>query len=78
MKNNEFEGLESFIEQAARKACEVNGLDPDEEICHGPEPHTNGVVCDVLLYSPRWKTLVPEVKRAITLIREYELNKDKK
>lgn len=72
MKNNEFEGLESFIEQAARIACEVSGLDPDEEICHSPEPNTNGVVCDILLYSPRWKTLVPEVKRAITLIREYK------
>lgn len=55
-------------EKAAILWCELNDLDPFETIPHSAEPDHNGFVPGILLYSPRWKTMVPEIKRLDSLM----------
>lgn len=49
------------IEVAARKLCEIRGIDPDRRVGHGAEPDANGLVPAVLLYSPAWRLVAREV-----------------
>lgn len=50
------------LEAAAREYCRLAGLDPDESVSHSPEPNDNGVVLDVLMYSPRWKRVARRIE----------------
>jgi|688.fasta_scaffold1333883_2 hypothetical protein len=52
---------EAQLEIAARKYCELAGLNPDEQVGHGAEPDESGVVLDVMLYSPRWKRVAIKI-----------------
>lgn len=49
------------IEAAARKLCEIRGIDPDKRVGHGAEPDANGMVPAVMLYSPAWRLVAREV-----------------
>jgi len=51
------------LEIAARKYCEIAGINPDEQVGHGAEPDENGYVFAVMLYSPRWKRVATEIAR---------------
>lgn len=53
---------EQQIEQAARKLCELRGLDPDQLLGHGAKPDANGMVPAVLLRSPRWQLVAEQIK----------------
>ena len=45
-------------EKAARRYCELAGLDPDETIMHGTFDDIAGVVHSSGLYTRRWKLMV--------------------
>jgi hypothetical protein len=49
------------IEAAARKLCEIRGIDPEKRIGHGAEPNADGMVPAVILYSPAWRLVAREV-----------------
>jgi len=51
-------------EQAAKKLCELRGIDPYSEVTHGVDPDENGIVLDVLLYSPAWTRALREIESA--------------
>jgi hypothetical protein len=52
---------EAQLEVAARKYCELAGLNPDEQVGHRADPDEMGVVLDVMLYSPRWKRVAIKI-----------------
>ena len=52
---------EEQIELAARKLCEMRGIDPDALVSHGPDPSPGGYVHAVLLHSPAWTRAKREV-----------------
>jgi hypothetical protein len=54
---------EAQLEIAARKYCELAGLNPDEQVGHGADPDENGIVLAVMLYSPRWKIVAQQIAR---------------
>ena len=45
---------EEQIEAAARKLCELRGIDPETLVKHGCEPTHTGYVPAILLCSPAW------------------------
>lgn len=49
------------LEAAARKLCEIRGIDPDRQIGHGAPPNANGAVPAVMLYSPAWRLAASEI-----------------
>lgn len=53
---------EQQLEAAARKLCELRGLDPDQRVSHGAPPNNMGYVPAVLLYSPRWQMVAGEIR----------------
>ena len=57
---------EKQIEVAARKFCEMLGLDPDARVGHGVdvEDGYTGLVPAVAIYSPQWTRYAREIKRA--------------
>ena len=56
------------IEIAARRLCEIRGIDPDKRVSHGADPSPDGVICDVLLYSKAWQRAVREVKAHLAIL----------
>lgn len=52
---------EGQLEEAARRLCRLRGQNPDDKVGHGPEPSSDGVVLDVLMYSPRWQIVRNEI-----------------
>ena len=52
---------EQQIEAAARKLCEIRGVNPDARVAHGAPPNENGIVHAVLVYSPYWRVVAREV-----------------
>lgn len=50
------------LELAARKYCELAGMDPDKMVPHGAEPSPEGFIPMVLLHSPCWQ-LVAKILR---------------
>lgn len=52
---------ESQIEFAARKLCELRGINPDEIVGHEAEPDANGFVLAVLCHSPAWTLVRKEI-----------------
>lgn len=54
---------EQQIEAAARKLCELRGIDPDHLISHGAPPSDMGYVPAVLLHSPAWRLVASEVQK---------------
>ena len=49
------------LEIAARKYCEILGLDPDAQVSHGADPDANGFVFDILLHSPQWTRIARRI-----------------
>lgn len=45
---------EEQIELAARKLCELRGIDPETQVKHGTGPTNTGCVTAILLCSPAW------------------------
>jgi hypothetical protein len=54
---------EQQIEAAARKLCEIRGIDPDLLMSHGAPPSDHGYVPMVLLHTPAWRMYVSEVRK---------------
>lgn len=58
----------SQAEAAARKLCELRGVDPDATVSHGvdvPDYAPDGyAVPYVLLYSPAWRRALRDVRAA--------------
>lgn len=52
---------EKWLEAAARRVCELRGINPDEMCGHEPDPSPDGFVCDVMLHSPAWELVAREV-----------------
>ena len=52
---------EEQIERAARKLCELRGIDPDALVSHEADPSPGGFLPDILLYSPAWTRAKREV-----------------
>ena len=59
---------EEQLEKAARKLCELRGVDPDQKVPHAAPPTNMGYVPAVLLYSPAWRLVVQDVKDFWNLI----------
>lgn len=53
---------EEQLEMAARKLCEIRGIDPEKRIPHGAPPNDMGYVPAVLLHSPAWKLVAGEIR----------------
>ncbi len=53
---------EEQVEIAARKLCELRGIDPDKSVPHRAPPNDHGYVPAVLLHSPAWAPCVSEVR----------------
>ena len=51
-------------EKAAKKLCELRGIDPDSKVAHGADPDKNGFSLDILLYSPAWTRVLREIEDA--------------
>lgn len=49
------------IEKAARKLCELRGIDPDMSVGHGAQPDANGMVPAVMCYSAAWRLAAHEI-----------------
>lgn len=54
---------EQQVEAAARKLCEIRGIDPDFLVSHGAPPNDKGYVPAVLLHTPAWRMAVSEVRK---------------
>jgi hypothetical protein len=52
---------DKWLEGAARRVCELRGIDPDKMVSHGAEPDEFGIVLGVLLHSPAWRLVAREV-----------------
>ena len=46
----------------ARELCRLRGIDPDMIVAHGADPSPDGVVHDVVLYSPAWVRALREIE----------------
>jgi hypothetical protein len=53
---------EEQLEAAARKLCEIRGIDPDKSVPHGAPPNDMGYVPSVLLYAPAWRLVASEIR----------------
>ena len=53
---------EKQLEKAARKHCELIGVDPEESVMHGAEAGPDGFVPTICLYSPRWRLEVTHIE----------------
>jgi len=62
---------EEKLEKAARKLCELRGLDPDERVGHG---HPDGYA--VMLYSPRWKLVAGEIESTLQVLEAIDSVKE--
>jgi hypothetical protein len=65
----------AYIEQVARRLCEIRGIDPDQPTPHGAEPALNGYAPAILLYSPAWTRVVNEVRSRLEMdeaLRSFE------
>jgi len=56
---------EQTIERAARKLCELRGINPDQMIPHGAQPDARGFVPAVLCHSPAWVLVSKEVRACL-------------
>lgn len=52
---------DSQIESAARKLCELRGINPDEMTSHEGEPNSHGFVPAIYFHSPAWTLVRKEV-----------------
>ena len=58
---------ENQIEVAARKLCELRGIDPESLIAHEAKPDSRGFVPAILLHSKAWKVAAAEVRSAVQM-----------
>lgn len=63
---------EQQLEAAARKLCEIRGIDPDFLVSHGVPPSDMGYVPAVLLHSPAWTLAVSEVRNFYELAKAID------
>lgn len=59
---------EEQLEKAARKLCELRGVDPDKRVAHGAPPNSMGYVPAICMYSPAWTLVASEVRNFWNLI----------
>lgn len=52
---------EQQVETAARKLCELRGIDPDALVSHCADPSPQGYIPAILLHSPAWTRAKREV-----------------
>lgn len=50
------------LEAAARKLCELRGIDPERMVPTAPPPTDMGYVPAVLLHTPAWRAAVAEIR----------------
>lgn len=53
---------EQQLEAAARKLCELRGIDPERMIPTSPPPNDMGYVPAVLLHVPAWRQAAGEIR----------------
>lgn len=63
---------EEKLEIAARKLCEIRGIDPDFLVSHGAPPGDHGYVPAVLLHTPAWRMAVSEVRNFWEMARAVD------
>jgi hypothetical protein len=49
------------LESAARRLCDLRGLDPDEKVWHGADPDEHGRVPGIAIQSSRWRRAAREI-----------------
>lgn len=54
-------------EIAARRLCELRGIDPDASVAHGANPNDDGSVPYILVYSPAWRLAVCEIEQRLMM-----------
>lgn len=59
---------EEQLEKAARKLCELRGIDPDKRVPHSAPPTNMGYIPAVMMYSPAWTLMAGEVRNFWNLI----------
>ncbi len=52
---------EKQLEVAAKKYCELLGIDPYEEVKHGPDSN-GGFTFDILIRTVRWKRIADDLR----------------
>ena len=62
---------DELIERAAKKLCEIRGLDPDESVPHG---HPEGYAS--IVYSKQWELLVPEIRSHLQVEEAIQVVQD--
>jgi hypothetical protein len=67
---------EEQIEKAARKLCELRGIDPDRRVSHAAPPTSMGYVPAVLMYSPAWTLVASEIRGFWMMIEAIDFATD--
>ncbi|MHB8388006.1 MAG: hypothetical protein ACYDBH_00325 [Acidobacteriaceae bacterium] len=49
------------LEAAARKLCELRGIDPDARVGHGAGPDARGFIPAVMVWSSAWQLVAQEI-----------------
>lgn len=58
---------EKQLETAARRLCELRGVDPDAQVAHGADPNPDGTVYAVVWYSPAWTRAIREIRHQLQI-----------
>lgn len=66
------------LRYAARKLCELRGINPDDSVPHGADPDSYGFVPAVLLYSPAWTRALIEIENRDDLDRAMKFGNEYK
>lgn len=64
------------IEKAARKLCELRGIDPDRQVSLDAKPNKDGSVCDVMLLGQAWQRAAVEIVAANQVAQAIQFAKD--
>lgn len=60
------------LEAAARKLCEIRGIDPDRMVSTSPPPTEMGYVPAVLLHVPVWRQAQAEIRGFYQIARALD------
>lgn len=64
------------LEIAARRLCDLRGVDPDKQMCHGATSRDDGMTNLIAYYSPRWCLVAQEIRdfEALTESMNFAIN----